>query len=117
MRRSSPLDRPRVDVVATAKVDLKEGDFIDGLGGYKTYGQAENYAVARAGAAPDWFGRGVPGRTGCGARTRCAPIEMWGSRQAGFATAFAPNKTLDSLLLRGKAHCGEFTARAPLPIL
>jgi len=43
-----PLDGPRVDVVATAKVDLKAGDLIDGLGGYKTYGQAENYAVARA---------------------------------------------------------------------
>ncbi len=43
-----PLDGPRVDVVGTAKVDLKAGDLIDGLGGYKTYGQAENYSVARA---------------------------------------------------------------------
>jgi predicted homoserine dehydrogenase-like protein len=41
-----PLAGPRVEVVATAKVDLKAGDVIDGLGGYKTYGQAENYAVA-----------------------------------------------------------------------
>jgi predicted homoserine dehydrogenase-like protein len=32
-----------VDVVATAKVDLKAGQVIDALGGYLTYGQAENY--------------------------------------------------------------------------
>jgi predicted homoserine dehydrogenase-like protein len=37
-----PIDRPYVDVVAAAKVDLKAGDTIDGLGGYKTYGLAEN---------------------------------------------------------------------------
>ena len=36
---------PRVDVVATAKVDLSKGDVIDGLGGYKTYGQCENHDV------------------------------------------------------------------------
>ncbi|MBB5693929.1 NAD(P)H-dependent oxidoreductase [Muricoccus pecuniae] len=43
-----PLDGPRVDVVATAKVPLSAGDVIDGLGGYKTYGQAERYEVSRA---------------------------------------------------------------------
>lgn len=32
-----------VEVVATTKVDLKKGDIIDGLGGYKTYGLCENY--------------------------------------------------------------------------
>ena len=42
------LDGPRVDVVATAKVPLSAGDVIDGLGGYKTYGQAERYEVSRA---------------------------------------------------------------------
>jgi predicted homoserine dehydrogenase-like protein len=36
-----------VDVVATAKVDLKPGDVIDALGGYKTYGQAETYVTSR----------------------------------------------------------------------
>jgi predicted homoserine dehydrogenase-like protein len=39
---------PCVDVVATAKVDLSAGDEIDGLGGYMTYGLAENIEVARA---------------------------------------------------------------------
>jgi predicted homoserine dehydrogenase-like protein len=29
-------------VVATAKVDLKVGETVDGLGGYLTYGQCEN---------------------------------------------------------------------------
>ena len=42
-----PIGGPRVDVVATAKVDLKGGDTIDALGGYKTYGQCERYAIAR----------------------------------------------------------------------
>ncbi|HWX46540.1 MAG TPA: SAF domain-containing protein [Roseomonas sp.] len=43
-----PLAGPRVDVVATAKVDLKAGEEIDALGGYKTYGQCETYATSRA---------------------------------------------------------------------
>jgi predicted homoserine dehydrogenase-like protein len=43
-----PLDGPRVDVVTTAKTDLKAGDVLDALGGYKTYGQCENYEVSRA---------------------------------------------------------------------
>lgn len=45
-----PLDgAPKVDVVATAKVDLAPGDTIDELGGYKAYGQCETYAATRAG--------------------------------------------------------------------
>lgn len=45
-----PLDGPpRVDVVATAKVDLNPGDTVDALGGYKTYGQCETYAASRQG--------------------------------------------------------------------
>ncbi|WP_419898830.1 NAD(P)H-dependent oxidoreductase [Roseomonas sp. USHLN139] len=43
-----PLAGPRVDVVTTAKVALAPGDVIDGLGGYKTYGQAERHEVARS---------------------------------------------------------------------
>jgi predicted homoserine dehydrogenase-like protein len=42
----APQGPPQVDVVAAAKVDLKTGDVIDGLGGYKTYGVAENADVA-----------------------------------------------------------------------
>lgn len=42
-----PLGGPMVDVVATAKVDLAEGDVIDTLGGYKSYGQCETYAISR----------------------------------------------------------------------
>ena len=44
----TPLGAPRVDVVATAKVDLNAGEVIDAIGGYKTYGLAENYSVSRA---------------------------------------------------------------------
>lgn len=45
----APLSGPMVDVVAAAKVDLRSGDAIDALGGYMTYGLAENYDVARKG--------------------------------------------------------------------
>ncbi len=44
----SPLGEPRVDVVATAKIDLKAGDILDGIGYYMTYGQCENSEVVRA---------------------------------------------------------------------
>jgi len=39
---------PRVDVVAAAKTELRAGDTLDGLGGYKTYGLCENAEVAHA---------------------------------------------------------------------
>ena len=44
----APLAGPRVEVVATAKTDLQAGATIDGLGGYLTYGLAENAVTARA---------------------------------------------------------------------
>jgi len=43
-----PIDGPKVDVVTTAKTDLKAGTVIDTLGGYHSYGQAETYDVSRA---------------------------------------------------------------------
>lgn len=39
---------PVVEVVATAKTDLAAGSIIDGIGGFMTYGQCENAAVADA---------------------------------------------------------------------
>jgi predicted homoserine dehydrogenase-like protein len=44
----APPAGPRVDVVATAKQDLRAGATVDGLGGYDTYGVAETCAVVRA---------------------------------------------------------------------
>jgi predicted homoserine dehydrogenase-like protein len=41
----TPLGPPTVDVVATAKIDLKAGQTLDGIGYYMTYGQAENADV------------------------------------------------------------------------
>jgi predicted homoserine dehydrogenase-like protein len=41
----TPLGPPQVDVVATAKVDLKADQVLDGMGYYMTYGQAENSHV------------------------------------------------------------------------
>jgi predicted homoserine dehydrogenase-like protein len=45
----APIGPPQVDVVAAAKTDLAAGDTLDGLGGYLTYGLAENGDVAAAG--------------------------------------------------------------------
>jgi predicted homoserine dehydrogenase-like protein len=44
----APLGAPCVDVVATAKTDLKAGSILDGLGDYMTYGLAENYDITRS---------------------------------------------------------------------
>jgi predicted homoserine dehydrogenase-like protein len=44
----TPLAGPLVDVVTTAKVDLDAGVEIDAMGGYLTYGQAENADVTKA---------------------------------------------------------------------
>jgi len=44
----APLAGPLVEVIATAKKDLQAGEEIDGLGGYMTYGLAENSDTARA---------------------------------------------------------------------
>jgi predicted homoserine dehydrogenase-like protein len=38
----APLGEPRVDVVSAAKIELKAGQVLDGLGHYMTYGLAEN---------------------------------------------------------------------------
>lgn len=47
-RVMSPMGGPRVDVVATAKVDLSAGTTLDGIGEYMTYGQCENADVTQA---------------------------------------------------------------------
>ncbi len=44
----APLGGPCVDVVATAKIDLKAGQTLDGIGWYMTYGECENSDVAQA---------------------------------------------------------------------
>jgi predicted homoserine dehydrogenase-like protein len=43
-----PLGGPRVEVITTAKRDLKAGEVLDGIGHYMTYGQCENAEVVRA---------------------------------------------------------------------
>ncbi|MEA5571611.1 NAD(P)H-dependent oxidoreductase [Calothrix sp. UHCC 0171] len=41
----APLGKPLVDVVTTAKIDLKAGETLDGIGYYMTYGQCETSAI------------------------------------------------------------------------
>ena len=43
----APLGGPCVDVVATAKIDLRAGQVLDGIGYYMTYGLCENSDVVR----------------------------------------------------------------------
>jgi predicted homoserine dehydrogenase-like protein len=43
----APIGAPCVEVITAAKTDLKAGATIDGLGGYMTYGLAENARTAR----------------------------------------------------------------------
>lgn len=45
----TPLAGPQVDVIATAKKDLKAGEVIDDMGFYMTYGQCENASVVSKG--------------------------------------------------------------------
>jgi predicted homoserine dehydrogenase-like protein len=44
----APTGPARVEVVATAKLDLRAGTVLDGLGGYHSYGQAERAEVTAA---------------------------------------------------------------------
>jgi len=44
----APLGGPLVDVVTTAKIDLKAGEILDGIGYYMTYGQCENSEIVQA---------------------------------------------------------------------
>ena len=41
----TPLGAPLVEVVSTAKINLKAGEVIDGIGGYMTYGQCETAEI------------------------------------------------------------------------
>jgi predicted homoserine dehydrogenase-like protein len=43
----TPLGAPCVDVVATAKIDLKADQVLDGVGYYMTYGECENSDIVR----------------------------------------------------------------------
>ncbi|WP_017656139.1 NAD(P)H-dependent oxidoreductase [Fortiea contorta] len=43
----APLRGPVVDVITTAKIDLKAGETLDGIGYYMTYGQCENSAIVQ----------------------------------------------------------------------
>jgi predicted homoserine dehydrogenase-like protein len=44
----APVGPATVEVIATAKQDLRDGTVLDGLGGYHTYGQAERAEVTAA---------------------------------------------------------------------
>jgi len=43
----SPIAGPLVDVVTTAKIDLKSGETLDGIGYYMTYGQCESSNIVQ----------------------------------------------------------------------
>ena len=43
----APVGAPQVEVVTTAKTDLKAGTRLDGFGGYTSYGQCENAEICQ----------------------------------------------------------------------
>ncbi len=43
----TPIDGPKVDVATIAKIDLKAGETLDGMGYYMTYGEAENSDIVK----------------------------------------------------------------------
>jgi predicted homoserine dehydrogenase-like protein len=43
----APQGAPKVEVVTAAKIDLRAGEALDGIGHYMTYGLTENYPLAR----------------------------------------------------------------------
>jgi predicted homoserine dehydrogenase-like protein len=43
----APIGEPVVDVVATAKINLRVGETLDGIGCYMTYGQCENSEITQ----------------------------------------------------------------------
>lgn len=43
----APTYGPVVDVVSIAKTDLQPGDFLDGIGGFKSYGLCENHQTVK----------------------------------------------------------------------
>ncbi|WP_269523434.1 NAD(P)H-dependent oxidoreductase [Coraliomargarita parva] len=42
------LDSLSVEVIATAKQDLKAGDTLDGIGGFAVYGECENHSIVQS---------------------------------------------------------------------
>jgi predicted homoserine dehydrogenase-like protein len=44
----TPMGAATVEVITTAKIDLKAGEILDGIGFYMTYGQCEKAEIARA---------------------------------------------------------------------
>jgi predicted homoserine dehydrogenase-like protein len=46
---TQPLGAPVVDVITVAKRDLKEGDVLDGIGGFHVFGDTENHDISAAG--------------------------------------------------------------------
>jgi predicted homoserine dehydrogenase-like protein len=61
----------RVDVVATAKTDLRAGQVLDGIGGYATYGQCENGEVAVGSGCCRWAWPRAAGSGATFRATRC----------------------------------------------
>jgi predicted homoserine dehydrogenase-like protein len=78
---------PTVEVVATAKTDLRAGHVLDGLGGYDSYGVAET-AAATARPAPAADGRRrAAACCATSARTRSSRTTTSSCRVAGSSTS------------------------------
>jgi hypothetical protein len=107
----TPLAGPVVDVVTTAKVDLAAGVEIDAMGGYLTYGQAENADVTRAERLlPMGLAEGCRLRRAW-PRTRCSPMTTWTCRRGACPTGCGPSRTPTSAERHSQPRWRKLTNR------
>ena len=100
----APLDAPRVGVVATAKRDLDAGQTIDELGGFDSYGEAENMGVIAQ-------ERLLPMGLAAGARLR-RPVKK--DQTLTFADVEIPaGRTIDTAYAEMEAMFGLNTTATP----
>lgn len=45
---TSPINGPVAEVLTIAKIDLKKGQTLDGIGGYHTFGEVDNYETSQS---------------------------------------------------------------------
>lgn len=101
----APLGAPSVEVITLAKQDLAAGTVLDGLGGYDTYGEAENASdTATQGLLP------IGVAEGCRLTRDVAKDEV-----IGYADVVLPEGRLVDALREEQArifHTGEASPRA-----
>ena len=101
---------PRVDVISAAKIDLKAGTTLDGLGGYMTYGLCENAEAAHSqGLLPIGLAEGCKLKRDIGrdAVIRYSDVELAGGRVVERLRAEQDEHFFGSTECRTRAEAAE----------